>query len=111
MKTNIQQKNQAHRGVGVLVLALLSFSACSALGQVANQITLVDPNTADQGTAGLLVTFTLDTDEPPAPPAGEMPDSVMIGSLSGTSVTHSSQYIVTAVFSGAGTAAYPQCVH
>jgi len=85
-------------GIGALVLAVLSLSPGSAFGQATNEITVVDPDSAAQGTTGLLVTFTLDTDSPPAPPAGELPDSVMIGSLSGTSVTHSSQYIVTAVF-------------
>ena len=82
----------------ILVLAALSLSTGSAFGQATNQITGVDPSSGAQGTTNLLVTFTLDTDDPPAPPAGAMPDSVMIGSLSGTSVTHTSQYIITAVF-------------
>ncbi len=80
------------------MLVVLGLSTGSAFGQATNQIMVVDPNSAAQGTTNLLVTFTLDTDFPPAPPAGVMPDSVMIDSLNGTSVTHTSQYIVTAVF-------------
>jgi len=84
--------------IGLLALAMVSFSSRSAFGQATNQITDLAPNSAAQGTTSLLVTFTLDTDAPPAPPAGVMPNSVMIGTMSGTSVTHPSQYIVTAVF-------------
>ena len=83
---------------GLLVLAALSLLMEPALGQITNQITTINPNSAAQGTTGLLVAFTLDTDVPPAPPAGVMPNSVMIGTITGTSVTHSSQYIVTATF-------------
>ncbi|MHC4445212.1 MAG: Lcl domain-containing protein [Planctomycetota bacterium] len=79
-------------------LAALSIAAGTAHGQATNQIIAIDPNSAAQGTTGLLVTFTLDNDVPPPPPAGIMPNSVTIGSINGTSVTHSSQYIVTAVF-------------
>jgi hypothetical protein len=80
-------------------LALAAVLSCPlAYGQAANQITAIDPSSAAQGTPSLLVTFTLDTDTPPAPPAGVLPDSVTIGSLTGTSVTHSSQYTVTALF-------------
>ncbi|HVP10801.1 MAG TPA: DUF1566 domain-containing protein [Phycisphaerae bacterium] len=79
-------------------MTLLSLSPASALGQATNQITVINPNSAAQGTTNLLVTFTLDTDAPPAPPAGVMPLNVTIGSISGTSATHSSQYIVTARF-------------
>ena len=82
----------------VLVLFWVGFLAQSACGQVSNDITSVVPDSASLDTSGLLVTFTLDSDVPPPPPAGEMPDSVTIGGLSGTSVTHSSQYTVTAVF-------------
>jgi hypothetical protein len=63
-----------------------------------NDIIAVSPNTAEAGTNGLVVTFTLDSDTPPPPVAGELPDSVMIGSLIGTNVTHDSRYIVTAEF-------------
>ena len=75
----------------VLSLAAVSFA-------VENQITAVSPDQLPQGTLSRIVIFTLDTDMPPAPPAGVMPQSVTIGSLSGMSVTHSSQYTVTAVF-------------
>lgn len=85
-------------GIGFHVVAVLGLSAVSAFGQATNEITLINPDSAAQGTTMLLVSFTLDTDVPPAPPAGVIPDSVMIGSLSGTSVTHTSQYTVTAIF-------------
>ncbi|MCP4592605.1 MAG: DUF1566 domain-containing protein [bacterium] len=94
----VQRSSQAHWRTGFLVLAVLGLSAGPAFGQTTNQITVVDPDSAAQGTTNLLVTFTLDMDSPPAPPAGVTPDSVMIGSISGTSVTHNSQYTVTAVF-------------
>lgn len=80
----------------VLTALILSLAAVSF--GVENQITSVTPDQASQGTISQTVTFTLDTDVPPAPPAGVMPQSVMIGSISGTSVTHSSQYTLTAVF-------------
>ncbi len=66
--------------------------------QSTNEIIEIVPVSADSGTTGFLVTFTLDTDTPPAPPAGVMPDSVTIGSLTGTSVTHTMQYTITALF-------------
>ncbi len=93
-----RRTDHAYGGIGFFLLAVLCFSTGPAFGQAANQITVVDPNSAAQGTTSLLVTFTLDTDSPPAPPAGVMPDSVMIGSLSGTSVTHTTQYTITAAF-------------
>lgn len=73
-------------------------TALPVLGQSTNQITAVSPNSAVQGTSALTVTFTLDTDSPPAPPAGNIP-TVLLGTNVGTSVTHSSQYVVTAQFS------------
>ena len=63
-----------------------------------NDITLVSPDHAEAGTNGLVVTFTLDSDLPPPPPAGEIPTAVMIGSLEGSLVTHDDQYLVEAVF-------------
>ena len=42
--------------------------------QGVNEIISVVPNTVEQGTTGLLVTFTLDTDTPPPPPGGTAPD-------------------------------------
>ncbi len=82
---------------GASALVLFAITAASH-AQAANQIANIDPDSAAQGTLSLLVTFTLDNDFPPAPPAGVMPDTVAIGELVGTSVTHSSQYIVTAEF-------------
>ncbi len=78
-------------------LALVPLVAVSACGQAVNQITALSPATAAQG-ATVTVSFTLDTDAPPAPPAGVMPTSVMLGTNAGNSVTHSSQYTVTAQF-------------
>jgi len=97
-KEGFRRGGRLCRGLGVLACGLVLLSAGPAFGQATNQITAVNPDAAAQGTAGLVVTFTLDTDAPPAPPAGVLPDSVTIGSLSGTSVTHPSQYILTAAF-------------
>lgn len=63
-----------------------------------NEITGVMPASAAQGTTGLTVTFTLDTDLPRAPAATVMPSSVMIGSVAGTVLAHPSQFSVTAMF-------------
>ncbi len=98
VRARMRQSGHSGWGAGSLVLAVLSCFSGSAFGQAVNEITSINPNYEAQGTTNLLVTFTLDTDAPPAPPAGVTPDSVMIGSMSGTSVTHTSQYIVTAVF-------------
>ncbi len=81
-----------------LVGLALSLIIVEAFGQVYNEITKVDPASGAQGATSLSVTFTLDSDVPPPPPAGVMPGSVTIGNLSGTSITHLSQYEVTAVF-------------
>lgn len=81
-------------GLGALTLLLSGL----AFGQAVNQITAVSPTSAAQGTSGLRVTFTLDTDLPPPPPAGIMPTKVALGTLVGSSVTHASQGTVTAVF-------------
>jgi PKD repeat protein len=80
-------------------IGMVAFLATeSAFGQNVNQITAISPATAAQGTSGLTVTFTLDTDSPPAPPAGNLPTSVMLGTNVGTSVTHTNQYALTAQF-------------
>jgi hypothetical protein len=63
-----------------------------------NLIAGVDPSSAERGTSGLIVTFTLDSGDPPPPPAGKNPDSAAIGTISGSSLTHDSQYVVTAAF-------------
>lgn len=77
-------------------IAALAFclAAAPAVGQIA-AITAVSPASAAQGTSGQLVTFTLDS---AAPPAGAPVDSVTIGGISGTSVTHTTQDTVTALF-------------
>ena len=62
------------------------------------QILAIVPNSADPGTSGLTVTFTLPDSTPPTPPSGILPDSVTIGTINGTSFTHSSLDTVTAVF-------------
>jgi hypothetical protein len=76
----------------------IALQAGFAYSQDTNEITVISPNSAAQGTTNLLVTFTLDTDSPPAPPASVVPQSVAIGTLNGTSVSHVSQYSVTARF-------------
>ncbi len=93
-----QRPYGALRGSLMVATVVVAAATSAALGQATNEITQVDPVSAVQGTYGLLVSFTLDTDFPPAPPAGEMPDSVMIGDLVGSSVTHPTQYVITAVF-------------
>ncbi|MBT7702454.1 MAG: hypothetical protein HN700_19360, partial [Verrucomicrobia bacterium] len=80
--------------LNILLLGLLAVSALA----VDNEILTVSPDSADAGTSNLTVTFTLDTDAPLPPLAGEMPTNVTIGSISGTAVTHTNRYIVTAVF-------------
>ncbi len=102
------QSNQPHEGLAArlqrklpaLVAPLLACSlfAGAAGAQSTNQITGLSPATAAAGTSGLTVTFTLDADLPPAPPASVIPDGATIGNLTGTSVAHPSQHVVTAVF-------------
>ena len=82
----------------VLLTTLVVMLRGTALAHFSNEITQVNPASAAQGTNDLLVTFTLDTDFPPPPPAGDGPQSVFIGSISGTSITHTSQSAVTATF-------------
>ena len=65
--------------------------AATAYGQT---ISTVSPTSAAQGES-VLVTFTLAGN---VPPAGAPPSSVTLGTISGTSVTHTDQYIVTAQF-------------
>ena len=77
---------------------LVQVAAVSAFSQAVNQITALSPTNAAQG-ATLTVTFTLDTDVPPAPPVDVMPISVTLGTNAGISVLHLSQYTVTAQFS------------
>jgi hypothetical protein len=83
---------------GLLLAAFLIAFHGTAFGQITNQITQISPDNAPPGTTGLLVTFTLETDFPPPPPAGDGPQTVMIGSLSGTSIAHTGPSSVTAIF-------------
>ncbi|MDF7825348.1 DUF1566 domain-containing protein [Pontiellaceae bacterium B12227] len=77
----------------ILIFMLL----CGLTGAVrAQTITAVDPGTAPQGTTGMTVTFTLSGMM--LPPTEAMPESVTIGSVSGTSVAHPASDTVTAVF-------------
>ena len=66
----------------------------SAFGQT---ITAVSPTSAAQGTASLLVTFTLGSNPPP-PPIATLPTSVTIGTNTGSALARTGQYTVTAVF-------------
>jgi len=78
----------------LLLAALLATGAAFAQ----NQIVGVTPSSAAPGTSSLVVTFDLDTDTPSAPPAGVLPASATIGTISGSSLTHTTQYVVTATF-------------
>jgi hypothetical protein len=87
-------------GLAGLLAALLVLAATgTASAQFANSIASVNPSSAAPGTNNLVVTFTLETDFPPPPPAGDGPQSVMIGSLAGTSITHTNASTVAATFS------------
>ena len=79
-------------------LVFLLLATAPAFGQVTNQITAVSPTSAVQGANGLTVTFTLASGSPAPPPAGVSPTNVMLGDLTGSSITHPSQYTVTAQF-------------
>jgi hypothetical protein len=87
--------NFSHKTV---FLTWLVLNLSIAYGQTTNDITAVNPNSAIQLTTGQTITFTLDTDDPPAPPAGVIPESVTIGTIEGASATHPDQYTITAVF-------------
>ena len=82
------------------LVGLLYLLVPSATAQVlSNEITAISPSSATQGATGVVISFTLDSDVPPPPPAGVLPASATIGAISGTSITHASQYVVTATFS------------
>ncbi|HPM82876.1 MAG TPA: DUF1566 domain-containing protein, partial [Candidatus Anammoximicrobium sp.] len=60
----------------------------------------VVPSSATQGTSNLAVTVNLDTSAtPPVPPAGVVPSNASIGTITGSALTHASQYVVTGTFS------------
>ena len=61
-------------------------------------INSVSPNSSMPGTSEVTVTFTLPDETPPTPPSGILPTSVIIGTLSGYSITHSTLDTVTATF-------------
>ena len=61
-------------------------------------ILTVSPDSAEPGTSGLTVTFTLPSTTPPTPPAQVQPSSVMIGAINGTSISRPNLETVTAVF-------------
>lgn len=79
-------------------MMIAGWTVVVAMGQSVNEITALAPTSAVQGAYGLSISFTLDSDHPPAPPSGVLPDSVTLGGLSGASVAHPAQYTVTAVF-------------
>jgi|GEM_PF-436104 plastocyanin len=81
--------------LGVLITALPAVS----LAQVGNEITAISPDSATQGAASVTISFTLDSDTPLPPPANVPVDTVSIGTVAGTSVTRTSQYVLSAVFS------------
>ncbi len=81
-----------------IVLAIIGMCLTANFASGQNQITGIVPNNAAQGTIDLGITFTLDSDVPPPPPAGILPDSVTINGIAGQSVTHNEQHTVTAVF-------------
>lgn len=79
----------------LVVLLALSVTMTSTYGQ----ITAVSPDSAAQGTTGLTVTIILDADaDPPLPPSHAPVEGVMIGTVSGTSVSRISETVVTVVF-------------
>jgi hypothetical protein len=59
---------QDQRILGIVIALVFGLSSLAAYGQASNEITAVDPSSAEPGTTGLVVTFTLDTDTPAAPP-------------------------------------------
>ncbi|MCX7003204.1 MAG: DUF1566 domain-containing protein, partial [bacterium] len=84
-----------------LMIAVLTASAAAAVmaQTVTNGILSVTPVSATQGVNNLTVTFTLSSSAvPPVPPATIPPTSAKIGGISGSAVTHVSQYVVTAQF-------------
>lgn len=88
--------NRIHRLVS---FALLVFSSWLPVwAQSYNEILAVSPDSGPQAASGLLITFTLATDVPPAPPAGVLPLSVTLGTMAGNAFSHPDQYTVTATF-------------
>lgn len=92
MKTN---RNDITHGTW---LAVFFLAITTVWAQPVNDIVSISPGSALPGGAEQIVTFTLGTGDPPAPPAGVLPQTVTIGGVSGTSVSHPSQYEITAEF-------------
>ena len=82
----------------LVIMAFQPLLFGTIFAQTSNQIISINPDSAAQGMSGVLVTFTLATTSPPAPPANIPVLSVTIGNVEGRSVQHVSQYVVTAVF-------------
>ena len=91
-------KAQVYLTTKMVLLTMIVLCLTTVSYGVENQIISVEPDSAFQGETGLTITFTLDTDVPPAPPAEVLPQSVTIGDIAGTSIAHPGQYTVTAVF-------------
>ena len=78
----------------VAILAIILVAALPVFGQA---IIGVSPTSAAQGTANVLVTFTLGRNPPP-PPLATLPTSVTIGTNTGRTFARTGFYTVTAVF-------------
>ena len=87
------------RTLGVRTIVMVLSIACmgSAYAQTGT-ITAVSPQSAEQGTSGLLVSFTLGS-TPPPPPTDAPLKQANLGAIAGTSLTRAGQYEVTAIFS------------
>ncbi len=98
MRYSTRRVNSGYDGcirATVTILALVCVS--SAFAQTAT-ITAVSPDSAEQGTDGLLVSFTLGSNPPP-PPTDAPLLQANLGTLAGSSLTRAGQYEVTAIFS------------
>ncbi len=91
--TEKQKKLIQHNEFRILVLLIvLSFSTIFS-----QSITSVSPNSAAQGTSGLLVTFIINGDSSIMPPPEAPVNQATIGTIEGTSLTHNDT-IVTGIF-------------
>mgnify|MGYP000274164336 CR=1 FL=1 len=77
----------------IVFIIILSFS--SIFGQTVKSIT---PNSGTQGESALSVSIIIEAGTMPLPPADVPVQSVTIGSISGTSLSHVSETEITAVF-------------
>ena len=91
--TEKQKKLIQHNEFRILVLLIvLSFSTIFS-----QSVTSVSPNSAAQGTSGLLVTFIINGDSSIMPPPEAPVNLATIGTIEGTSLTHNDT-IVTGIF-------------